>query len=181
MAEQDFSITNMKQRVQGYARGYAFYMYFTNLPTGVSFQMIQPGAETKEKFYVRSTNLPGSTLNEIITNWQGNDFKQAGPQEFDDWTVSFNCDVNALLRKDFVNWVHMIHNVESNIHAMPVDYYSEARVELLDVSTGKPTMAYNLKDLWPSQVGELDLDYGNKTDVAQFDVTFKMNYHNIDS
>jgi len=167
-----FDIDSYRANFQGGARQNLFYIK-PNFPAGVE------GANTETAtFLVRTANLPETMTEEVITNWQGFDFKMASKYTFPDWTVTFNVDVEANIQKMFINWANLIHDPTSNIYNTPANYMADQQLELLGFD-GSPILKYKLVAAWPKSIGNVTLDYSS-TDVAQFDVTFSYLYHVVD-
>lgn len=125
-------------------------------------------------FYVRSTTLPSSTLNETISNWVGQEYKVAGNYTYSDWTVSFNIDRNANIIKDFYEWQKIALNPRTNKSNKPISYMKNQEIYL--IKNGEPVCVYELISAWPKIINEVTLDYSSN-DMLQFDVTFSYQYH----
>jgi len=165
MAITGFDLNAFKSNFQGGARAYLF-MYAPNTPTTVD----------SYKYLVRSTSLPETTLEEIMVNWQGLDYKMSGKQTFTDWTITFNVDKTYNLRKDFEDWIGLAHQI-ADVHkyGSPSEYMRDQTLILLDYD-GSEISQFTLVDAWPKSVGPVTLDYSSQ-DLAQFDVTFTYQYH----
>lgn len=164
-----FNIENFKANFEGGARQYLFYF----LPTFPG-EVEAPDLE-QASYLVRATSLPETTLEEITVNWQGYDFKMAGKYTFADFTVTFNVDIEADIRKAYEGWMELIHHPETNVHSQVSAYMISQNLQLLGYD-GNPIMSYELHNAWPKTVGALTLDYAT-SDVAQFDVTFAYQWH----
>lgn len=165
-------ISDVKSATGDYARAYLFNIYFTNSPVPIG------GGETMASYLVRTSSLPESTIGVIEVPYQGNVQKIASTHEFAEWTITFNLDMAAELRRNFLRWQRYIHDPVTNVHNIPRAYYGTVRAELLG-GQGQVAMSYTLNDVWPSSVGALDLGQDNK-EVAQFDVTLTYNWHESD-
>ena len=70
MAITGFDLESFKANFEGGARQYLFMMRpMFPLNFGITTE--------RSQYLVRATNLPGITLDPIIVNWQGYDFKMA--------------------------------------------------------------------------------------------------------
>jgi len=167
----DFRVDSFKSMFQGGARGYLFYMK-PQFPAG-----LQTISDREVIYMVRSTSLPTESIEELLVNWQGYDFKFGGKHTFADWTVTFNMDKDGKVHQSFHNWQQKVHNSKSNEYGLPVDYMTTQTVQLLN-HLGQPIVEYKLFDAWPGEVAEVTLDYGSN-EVAQFAVTFKYVRHEI--
>jgi hypothetical protein len=182
-------------RQKGGARSYLFmYMPFFPLDildTGLdALELKQQGNLTKEQrdllrtmslmsFHVRATTMPESTIEELILNWQGSDFKVGGKRTYSDWTITFNVDSKYEIREDFEEWLDLISKFKDfrNDYGK-MDKYMEHQTLYLLNGKGEKVSTVTLIDAWPKSVGPVTLDYSNM-DIAQFDVTFSYQYHKI--
>jgi len=163
-----FDLESFRSQFQGGARAYLF-LYKPNIPTST----------IDAKFLVRASILPGTTIEEILVNWQGQDFKMAGKKTFTDWTITFNVDKESKLRKDFEDWSDKIHKIRSdeNLFGVTTDYFATQSLSMLDYD-GSEILEIKLVDAWPKEIAAITLDYSTM-DVAQFDVTFTYQFHEI--
>ena len=168
----EFNLEAFKANFKGGARSYLFY-YIPNFPTGITGL-----SEDEVTYLVRTTTLPESTLEETIVNWQGFDFKFAAKHTFTDFTITFNVDRPAKVRKMYEDWIELIHNSETNVFASLDTYMTDQRIRLLDYD-GTKVMDYILYNAWVKTVGPVTLDYA-ATDTAQFDVTFTYSHHKVE-
>ena len=169
MAEIGFNLDQFKAKFKGGARSYLF-LYKPIFPGGV-------GDITSEdaQYLVRTATLPETTLEEIIVNWQGYDWKLPGKYTYTDFTVTFNVDVKAKIRFAWEKWMTLIHDPETNVHALPEEFLVDQHITLLGYD-GNPIMSYKLLHAWPKMIGPITLDYA-AAEVAQFDVTLTYAYH----
>jgi hypothetical protein len=151
-----------------FARGYTFYLTISGNRWNVE----------DDKFLVKTTSLPAGTVGMMETDWQGNKYKLASTQEFENFEVMFNLDVNGAdnIRNRFTYWQEQIHNTGSNAHGSPADYMADVFIEHLDHVTGQPITTYKLVGAWPITVSEIQLDYASK-EVATFSVSFVYQRH----
>lgn len=165
-----FHVNDLKTNTGAFARGYLFNIYLEGTEVGMD------GGDNKTAYLVRSSNLPAGTIEPIEVPWQGQTYKIGSTHTFDTWSCTFNVDMAADIRKNFLEWQKKIHDPETNEHGEPDSYLATVKIELLGTS-GDPILTYTLEQAWPSEVGEVDLAYDNKTEVAQFDVTFNYNWY----
>jgi hypothetical protein len=151
----------------GGAKSYMFY-YRPSFPGGF-------GDTEQSTYLVRATTMPETAIEEITTNWQGQDFKFAGKYTFSDWSVTFNCDAKATIYKSFGNWMNLVHDPTSNSHSLPNEYMVSQNLEMLGPD-GSPIQRLFLYKAWPKNIGPITLDY-SQNDVSTFDVTYSYIYH----
>lgn len=163
-----FRLDDMIGKYKDFARGYLFYANVTG-PVPI---------DADHPYLVNAANLPAQSIEPITTNWQGNEYKIGGTNTFAEFTLTFKADVGQDLRTSFLQWMQQVHDPVSNVHGIPSDYFGT--VMLTQINTqGEAVMSYNLVNAWPSGVGEVSLDYGNK-EISTFDVTFTYQYHVVD-
>ncbi len=144
---------------------------------GSGINVLGLGNGTKDfPYYVKSTVLPDSTINETLTYWQGTEYKIGSTQRFTDWTVSLYVDKNGDVLKKFRDWQDAVHTPESNIYGKPVDYMCDQKLYLISGENGEEISEYKLVGAWPKSLGQVSLDYGSN-EIATFDVTFSYQYH----
>jgi hypothetical protein len=165
-----FNLDSMVGTYKDFARGYLFYAKVTG--KGGSFDKDHP-------YLVNSTTLPAQSIEPITTNWQGNEYKIGGVNSFSDFPITFKSDVKQDLRAQFLKWAQLIHDPVTNVHGNPNDYFGQVDLTQIDVN-GEGVMSYSLINAWPSGIGEITLDYGNK-EISTFDVTFTYQYHVVEN
>jgi len=151
-----------------FSRGYVFYVAFEDNP------YINTGE--KGRYLVRSSSLPASQMGVTEANWQGNVYKLGTTNEYSDFTIDFNVDIEDDIRRDFLKWNDVIHEVRDNMHGSPLQYMWTVTLEHLSHTTGEPIMTYKLHMAFPTNIGEMTLDYSAK-EIAQFSVTFAYQWH----
>lgn len=164
-----FNLSKFMGETKDFSRGYTFYIMM-NPPVGLGASPLM--------YYVRASNLPASTIEQATTSWQGNAYKLGTTQSFEDWTCTFNVDINDDVHKTMTAWTHLVHNANSNQHGAPSDYMIDVVLQHLDHQSGAIINEYTLHGSWPTSVGQMALAYDAK-DLAQFDVTLAYQYHDI--
>jgi len=149
------------------------------------------GEMTNEKvsYFVKSSSLPEANANEILISTRGIDLKFAGKRSYSDWTVTFNCDENYIIRNAFEGWMQHIQpsNVPDNTYGTMGEYQRDLTFYMLRGNYSTPNQTteitgsmiagkLSLKDAWPKSVGSISFDYSS-SGIATFDVTFSYNYY----
>ena len=129
-------------------------------------------------YFVKSTSLPESSIQETSTFWCGQEYKIASTRRFVEWTITFYVDNKATILKKFWDWHKIIHNPETNSYGNPVTYMSDQLLYLVGLDGDSEISCYKLFGAWPKQIGQVALDY-QTNDFAQFDVTFAYQYHTV--
>jgi hypothetical protein len=142
----------------------------------LSFPSIAP-ADTnvldKARFLVKGANLPGSNIAPIDVNFRGRTLKVAGDRTFDSWTVTVLNDTDFAIRSAFENWMNKVNRVSDNTGVTdPSAYTADAFVYQLD-RDGSTLRAYHFYDIFPTQVGAIQLDYSTSS-IEEFPVEFQI-------
>lgn len=168
-----FNIDSFKHNFINGARGYLFYV-IPNFPPAVG----SSGNFPNPVYLVRSSSIPSRTVEPISVPFQGYDYKIGGKSTVEDWTVTFTVDKEAGLYKKYMNWMDIIHNLETNFHGDPKDYMVDQSVQLLNNDGTDAILDVELFSCWPTSVASLELAYdGNE--ILTFDVTFAYLRHKI--
>ena len=127
-------------------------------------------------FLCSATSLPDMTIGSISVPFRGRDIKIAGDRVIADWSITVMNDTDFLLRNAFERWQNGINNMSDNEGLTnPVDYQVDAFVDHLD-RNGNTIKSYTLRGLFPTGIGEIDLNYDEQAAVEEFPVTFRYQY-----
>ncbi len=141
----------------------------------LSFPAIVSGtgdAARKAQFLCHATSLPGSRVNPVIANYRGREVPLAGERAFQPWTISVYNDTDFLIRDAFENWLGRINDVRENTGVTnPMLYTSQLTVNQLD-RNGATIKSYTIYDAWPTDIGEIQLEFGNNNQIETFPITF---------
>lgn len=133
-------------------------------------------AGTTAQFLSKAAALPATSLDDIPVQYRGRPVHFAGERVFQPWHITVYTDNNFLVRNAIEEWAHGIQEVNStNGRSQPRDYQVDMYVHQLDRS-GTPVKEYKFIDAYPSQVGEIQLDYEQTNAIETFDVLFQYNY-----
>ena len=137
----------------------------------------QVGGEIEElAFLCQGTSIPAMTLGVVNVPFRGRNIKIAGDRTFEEWTVTVYNDTNFKLRNAFERWQNGINNMSDNEGLTnPVDYQVDAFIDHLD-RNGNTVKSYTLRGAFPTSVGEIELDYEEKTSIEVFPVNFSYQY-----
>lgn len=135
----------------------------------------------KLSFLCKASSLPASTVGEKVISYFGHDVHFAGNRTFEDWTVTVYNDEDFDIRNAFESWMNAIDKHTgagrgSNISVNPSDYVVDASV-IQYGKQGDVLKTYQFKNLWPSSIAAITVDWDTKDDIETFDVTFKYDWY----
>lgn len=170
-----FSITEFKSKLRyGGARPTLFQVQIHN-PVNASSDLVTP-------FMVQSASLPGMNVGTIQVPYFGRLLPQPGDRQFQPWQVDVLNDEDFLVRHGFEEWNSRINSLEGNVRDFATSSYSEftstATVTQLS-KTGQPLRVYEFINLYPPQIGDIQLSWGATDQIETFPVTFMYDYFRV--
>jgi hypothetical protein len=149
-----------------------------------------PMIQKAEGFHIKAASLPASTLGIIEVPYRGRKIKVPGDRTFAEWSVTVICTGDFRLRDRFEEWSNDInehvqntshdHVSWSNIHNSGVGktephVYKPWSVTQMN-RDGKGIKEYEFVGIWPSEIGQIEMDYETTDSVAEFPVTLQYSY-----
>jgi hypothetical protein len=142
-------------------------------PTAAS---VGGSAASKAEFLCSAASLPGSTIGVTPVQFRGRNVPLAGERTFQPWTIQCINDTDFALRDAFEKWMEKINGVKDNTGITnPNLYGAQLAVHQLD-RNGSTIKTYTFIDAWPSDIGEIQLDFGANNQVEVFPVTLQYSY-----
>ncbi|MDR3503111.1 MAG: phage tail protein [Legionella sp.] len=132
----------------------------------------------KFTYACQGSELPPARLGQIPVPYFGRDIKVAGPQEFDDWTVTVMNDEDFLVREMFESWANSINGIQTNVR-QPGLNQENYKADFSIYQYGKDgtiIRAYTMIGAWPRLVGPIQLSWEDKNRVETFQVQFAYDY-----
>ena len=127
----------------------------------------------------KGTSIPGATLGTVIVPYFGREVKLAGNRTFPEWTVTVLNDENFAIRSQFESWMNAINSHSGNTRSTPVGpggYVKKATVKQYSKSSTIATGQYTFVNLFPTDLSEITLDWGDNDTVEEYTVTFSYDY-----
>jgi hypothetical protein len=165
-----FNIEAFKAKFGDGAKASLFY-YQPQWPGALNADINQQDAI----YLVKTAQMPSTTLEEGVLNWQGFDWKYATKHTYTDITITFNVDKEAKIRQTFENWSNLCHDPVTNFYATHDIYMIDQRLQMIGYN-GNVILEFTLVSAWPKEVSQITMDYAT-SEVATFDVTFSYQYH----
>ncbi len=173
----------------------SLFEVFLSLPPGLA----EPAAEAQFQFVCKATSLPTSTVGEIQVPYFGRKVKMAGNRTFENWQVTVMNDEDFLVRNAFELWSSFINSHENNLRdpsviteqglasyrtQATVRHYAKTGVFAGGTSSGDaaiPTRSYTFNNIFPLNVGNIELNWETTDAVEEFTVEFAYDYWTVDA
>lgn len=147
----------------------------------------KPAVERKLAFMCRATSIPASTVAAIPVPYFGRKVQVAGNRTFAPWSITVINDEDFLVRKALENWSAAINGHASNlknsgITARPADYQATAIVRQFGKGPEEVAIrAYKFVNIFPTEIGTIDLDWNTTDAIEEFTATFEYDYWEIET
>lgn len=137
---------------------------------------VGPDGQNKFRFTCSATTAPASSVASIDTHYFGRILKVAGDRTFTDWDVTVMNDEDFVVRDMFEAWHNAINTIVSNRKIVPGNSYASTGIITQYGKSGNRIKQYQIFDLFPTNVGDLALDWSSQNQIQEFRVTFAYNY-----
>ena len=154
-----------------------------------------PNAQDEFQFLCKATSMPTQTIGSVDVPFRGRILKVAGDRTFEPWSVTVINDENFNVRRSFEKWAQKINNLTTGVGEVdPGKYMGIGYVHQLSRSTtrgisdiagvdnqatsNKVVHTYKIDEIWPSEIGSIDLSYESSDAIEEFTVTFQVQYTN---
>jgi len=136
------------------------------------------------KFLCKAASIPGSTIGTVVVPYMGREIKLAGNRTFADWTITVINDENFSYRSEFEFWMEGINTHTGNyrtgnggvndyvIDSVTVNQISKAA----DGDDANILRSYLFHGMFPIDISEITLDWGDNDSIEEFTVTFAYDY-----
>ena len=190
------TITEFKSQLRGGgARPNLFEVDITNFGGGtgdetLGFTKGAAGVQGDFNFFCKASAMPTQTIGSVDVPFRGRILKVAGDRTFEPWSVTVINDESFGVRKAFENWGNKINALHSGTgEVSPTQYMGSGIIKQLGRSpdgksgekTTQPLQTYIFQDIWPSEIGSIDLSYESSDALEEFTVTFQVQYIAIGS
>ena len=188
------TLSQFKSKLQGGgARPDLFEVSIPAFPAAVSgdWSPSDDGENRTFRFLCTAAQLPASTVGMINVPFRGRELKVAGERTFENWVVTVINDEDFKLRTAFEKWANALSRLSDNTGVTePSSYMADAYVQQLgrgreafaDKNSGGEVSVlrtYRFYDIWPTNVGAIQLSYDQTGDIERFDVEFAVQYFTI--
>jgi hypothetical protein len=149
-------------------------------PSLFEVTMVNPASSSGDavlRYMVRAAQIPQSTINPIEVPYFGRRIKLAGSRTYANWTVTVMNDENFAVRSAMEAWSSQINSGQSNLRLLS-DYRTTATVKQF-AKDGSVLREYDFVNIFPLDIGPIELDWSNGDEVEVFQVEFAYDYWNV--
>jgi len=173
----------------------SLFEVFLRLPQGIG----EPTAEAQFRFVCKASSIPSSTVGQIEVPYFGRKVKMAGNRTFENWSVTVLNDEDFLVRNAFELWSSYINSHESNLRdasvitetglaayrtTATVRHYAKTGVFAGGTNDGDaaiPTREYTFVNIFPINIGNIELNWETTDAIEEFTVEFAYDYWTVDA
>jgi hypothetical protein len=137
--------------------------------------------DQKLTFTCKAAQLPGSTIGTVPVFYFGREVKFAGNRSFPEWTITVINDEDFSVRNQLESWMNSINSHEGNLaENLWQSYTFDADVNQYG-KDGALIKTYTFKNMFPTDISPIDLDWSSNDAMEEFQVTFAYQYWTSDS
>ena len=136
-------------------------------------------ASAKSSFMVKTAALPGSTVGMVTVPYFGREVKVAGNRTFADWSVTIINDEDFAIRNAMESWVKGINDNVTNLRSARARTSNQYGVDAQVIQYGKDgrqLKQYRFVGMFPTDVAQIDLDWGSNDAIEEYTVNFAFQY-----
>ena len=173
MTQTIFSIDKLRTKIGGFAKGNRYNVTFSNLPAGLS-----TAVNENLQYLCESVSLPTKGIASNAQDIYGPPREIPYRETFTEAALSFILDDAFTVKKFFDKWQENIINVETG----NVKYWNNfvATINITRLSNDATSFAdatdkykIELREAYPSAVGEIALGHTQGGEILRLSVTFK--------
>ena len=168
-----YGIETLKSKIGSFAKGNRYNVSFSGLPTGLDTTVNE-----NLQYLCESVSLPTKGLASVAQDIYGPPREIPYRETFTEAALSFILDDNFTVKRFFDKWQENIINVETGNVSYWNDFVATINITRLsndasnfEIATDKYKI--ELREAYPSAVGEIALGHTMGGDVLKLSVTFK--------
>ncbi|WVX87456.1 tail tube [Vibrio phage EniLVp02] len=128
------------------------------------------------KFKCKGASIPPGLVEAVIVSYQNRKVKVAGDRTYEEWTLTVYLDTDHETRQQFIDWQAQAAALGKEIYGeIPEAYKKNGLVRQYD-RQGEETAVYNIYGCFPTNVGEVQMNWDTNNEVATFEVTLAFDY-----
>ena len=128
-------------------------------------------------FKCKAAPMPAGIVEKVPVGYMNRKINVAGDRTFDDWNVTIYNDDAHKTRQEMLDWQNLCHGQGAEITgATPAEYKKTAVIRQFGRDGKTITKEHTIHGLWPTLVGEVQLDWDTNSEVETFECTFALDY-----
>ena len=137
---------------------------------------VQAGNDMRKmSFLIKAGSIPNAPMESVDVHYFGRPVKFNGDRVFPDWEITVLNDEDFAIRRALEAWSNTINMHVANWQTAQayqgLAYKSVATVTQFS-KAGNPIATYDFEGLWPKELQQMDLDWGNVNTIQEFRCTF---------
>ncbi len=171
-----FNVNQFRTQLQGDGARPNLFEVRLNFP---SYTQGGSVAAAKSSFMVKTAALPGSTVGMVTVPYFGREVKVAGNRTFADWSVTVINDEDFFIRNAMESWVRGINENVTNLRSNRARTSQQYGVDATVIQYGKDgrqLKSYRFVGMFPTDVAQIDLDWGSNDTIEEYTVNFAYQY-----
>ena len=141
--------------------------------------------ESEFRFMCKASSMPTQTIGSVDVPFRGRILKVAGDRTFEPWSVTVINDEDFKVRKGFEAWTEKINALATGVGEVdPNNYMGNGTIKQLsrsatvagDDTAQRVLHEYKVEEIWPSEIGAIDLSYDTSDAIEEFTVTFQIQF-----
>lgn len=143
------------------------------------FLVTGPNMGSDFPFLCRAAQLPAANVNMVeVKTPGGRSIKLAGERTFEAWGITVYNDTQMVMRRRFEAWQAACANYGNPIGADALDAYGRSDWVVTQLSrSGVAVRSYNFYNMWPQNLGAIDLTFDDAGEIEQFEVTMEYSHY----
>ncbi len=132
-------------------------------------------AGQKATFMIKSASIPPSSMGIVPQYYFGREIKIPGNRVFPDWNVTIVNDEDFLIRSALENWSNNLNSHVGNVRnpsALVMAQYGVDAIVTQYGKTGSPIRTYTFRSMYPINIEQIQLDWGQNDTIEEYGVTF---------
>ena len=129
----------------------------------------------KVDFFIKAATLPSSTLGIIEVPYKGRKIKRPGDRTFAEWSVTVLASDDFPIRSAFNQWMNKLNDhveIQQDVQLGQEWSVTALKPDGTDHTNGE----YTFINVFPTEVGTIDMNYETVDTIAEFTVTLHYDY-----
>lgn len=133
--------------------------------------------DARTEFFVNAAEIPPAQIGMIEVPYFGRRIKLPGDRTFPQWTVQIINDEDFAIRSALENWSNSMNDLRFNVR-LRQSYLSDAEVTQFS-KTGQKLRTYKFRNIFPTDVSGIALNWGSTDSIEEFTCTFQYDYWEV--